>query len=278
MKRLGLVVGVLVVALVGALFVRAAIDGPEDPLVVVHWSNSHPMREGLLPDDGRAVQRRGPRDGVRPADRDRGRLVRLGGCRPTDLVARRRRVPAGRGGCEDDGEPARRRPDDRDAAVGRLAGRHQPRRRSRRRRPRPPRESIAETCLGIVTYRDDGRVPRMAGRASSATPTSSSSAPTRRAGQRIPDCAADPIVGTTSRCSPSPTPTRRRAAATCSSRCTRCARRTSRRRELTVDDIERPEVVESVQDFQQLVDHYMPGTHPAEHEDRPGHRRRATSS
>ena len=32
--------------------------------------------------------------------------------------------------------------------------------------------------------------------------------------------------------------------------------------ELTVADIERPEVVQYVKDFQQLVDHYMPGTIP----------------
>ena len=29
---------------------RVAIDESEDPVVVVHWSNSHPMREGLLPE------------------------------------------------------------------------------------------------------------------------------------------------------------------------------------------------------------------------------------
>ena len=39
----------LVVALVGSLLVRVAIVESEEPLVVVHWSNSHPLREDLLP-------------------------------------------------------------------------------------------------------------------------------------------------------------------------------------------------------------------------------------
>ena len=49
MKRITLVIGVLVVALVGAFALRAAVETHEDPLVIVHWSNSHPMRDGLLP-------------------------------------------------------------------------------------------------------------------------------------------------------------------------------------------------------------------------------------
>ena len=50
MKRLGVVGRVLVVAL-SALFVRVRIVESEEPLVIVtHWSNSHPMRDGLLPE------------------------------------------------------------------------------------------------------------------------------------------------------------------------------------------------------------------------------------
>ena len=49
MRRLGVVAAVLTVALVGSLALRSAVD-EGDPLVVVHWSNSHPMREGLLPE------------------------------------------------------------------------------------------------------------------------------------------------------------------------------------------------------------------------------------
>ena len=49
MKRLAFVGGVLVVALFAAVAARASIDEP-DPVVIVHWANSHPMREGLLPE------------------------------------------------------------------------------------------------------------------------------------------------------------------------------------------------------------------------------------
>ena len=49
MKRITLVIGILVIALVGAFALRDAVTDHPDPLVIVHWSNSHPMREGLLP-------------------------------------------------------------------------------------------------------------------------------------------------------------------------------------------------------------------------------------
>ena len=50
MKRLALVTFVLAAALVGAFAVRAAVIGDLPAIVVTHWSNSHPMREGLLPE------------------------------------------------------------------------------------------------------------------------------------------------------------------------------------------------------------------------------------
>ena len=33
-----------------SLAARLAIDDAWDPVVIVHWANSHPMREGLLPE------------------------------------------------------------------------------------------------------------------------------------------------------------------------------------------------------------------------------------
>jgi Ca-activated chloride channel family protein len=48
-KRLGLVVGVLAIALVASVAVRVTFDGKE-PVVVVHWANGHPMRDSLLPE------------------------------------------------------------------------------------------------------------------------------------------------------------------------------------------------------------------------------------
>ncbi len=49
-KRLGVVVAVLALALGGAVLVRRAVQNDSPPLVITHWSNSHPMREGLLPE------------------------------------------------------------------------------------------------------------------------------------------------------------------------------------------------------------------------------------
>ena len=49
MKRITFVVGLLVVALIGAFTLRAAVTKHPAPLVIVHWANSHPMRDGLLP-------------------------------------------------------------------------------------------------------------------------------------------------------------------------------------------------------------------------------------
>ena len=50
MKAVAVVLAVLVGALVGSLTLRNAIAEDEEKLVIVHWSNSHPMREGLLPE------------------------------------------------------------------------------------------------------------------------------------------------------------------------------------------------------------------------------------
>ena len=49
LRRIAIAVGVLVVALVGAIAVREVAATNEEAIVVVHWSNSHPMREGLMP-------------------------------------------------------------------------------------------------------------------------------------------------------------------------------------------------------------------------------------
>ena len=50
MKRLSVVVAVLALALGGAVFARRAVENDSPPLVITHWSNSHPMRDGLLPE------------------------------------------------------------------------------------------------------------------------------------------------------------------------------------------------------------------------------------
>ena len=89
MKRLGVVVSVLVVALVGSLLARVAIVESEDPLVVVHWSNSHPLREDLLQKMADRFNDENPETAVWPAHRDQDRALRLGGAGGRSGGARR---------------------------------------------------------------------------------------------------------------------------------------------------------------------------------------------
>ncbi len=50
MRRIAIVIAVLAVALLAAFGARERIRANDTPLLIVHWSNSHPMRDGLLPD------------------------------------------------------------------------------------------------------------------------------------------------------------------------------------------------------------------------------------
>ena len=153
------------------------------------------MRDGLLPEMAEAVQRR-PTTRPRRVGRSRSRWSRATRpIRPTDLVARVEGAAAGARGA---GRRRRRcrQPDDRHAAVGRLARRRQP--------PAPgatvvdldATESIAETWLGHRHLPGDGRVPGVARTRRSATPTSSTLRRHRGAGAAYPRAARPGGVGT----------------------------------------------------------------------------------
>ena len=184
-----------------------------------------------------------------------------------DLVSRVNGCGRPTTAAKDEGE-ARRRSDDRDAAVGRLARRHQPPSRARRRRPRtPPTASPRPGSASSPTARwpsaSDGRTRR------SATPTSSTLARrSRRAGTRTrtarePTWGRRPLLAFTN---PNTSTSGRNVLVSLYS----MAARTSRPAELTVADIERPEVVELRKEFQAARRPLHAGHDPAEHEDRPG--------
>ncbi len=186
MKRVALVACVLAAAVVGAVVARAAVFDDPPAIVVVHWSNSHPMREGLLPEMAERVQRRATTR-QRRASRSRSscRVVRLGQCRPTTSSPGSHGIRPASAGCTAGGEAApatppsspRSRPTGSSTSTtgagsaGRRPRRcHRPDRRDLARHRHLPR---------------DGRVPRLAGRRASATPTSSRCAPIPTGG-RLP--------------------------------------------------------------------------------------------
>jgi hypothetical protein len=101
MKRVALVTGVLVLALIGALTVRAAVTEQLPPVTVVQWSNNHPMREGLLPemaaefnaDDHKTASGHPIEVTVIECDSVQQR---------DDLVSRSKRAGPAKNGCRDD--------------------------------------------------------------------------------------------------------------------------------------------------------------------------------
>ena len=150
MKRLALVAGLLVVALLAASVVKNIVFPAKDPVVVVQWANSHPTRPGLLldmaeqfnsedheTDDGRPIKVK-----VVPCD---------SAVQTEDLVARVKAQGQAEASCKLDDEaapdPTIVTPQSRDwlTDVNTAAG-------------RPvvdPADapSIAKAWIGIVTYR-----------------------------------------------------------------------------------------------------------------------------
>ena len=278
MKRLGVVVGVLVVALVGVARRSRRRSTSRDPLVIVHWANSHPMREGLLPEMAEQFNDEDHETADGRPDRDRGRHVRL--VRPGGGPRRAcRRATPPMHECQDDSdEPA----DDPTIVTPQsddwlVDVNHQ-----RRAATSSISTPTAEHRRDVAGHR---HLPRRwpsasgwPGRASSATPRSSSCARTEGLGARYPDCARRADWGTQPDCSsftnPNTSTSGRNVLVSLYSMCAGQARRTSSRWPTS----RTRRSCSEVEDFQGLVDHYMPGTILAEHEDRPGPELRRTSS
>ncbi len=256
MKRLAAVLLVLAAGLAGAIVLRDVIETNPDPVIVVQWSNSHPMREGLIPEMAKQFNS----DGHETAA---GRPIQVvvlkcdSSVQADDLVSRVKGNGRVDDGCGDgDGgsaqDPTIVTPQSADwlVDVNYRAGRAVVDLEST--------VNIAETWLGIVTYREmaeclgwpDEKIGYRDILALRANPEGWAA---------YPDCAktewgSRPKLAFTN---PNTSTSGRNVLVSLYSMAAGKAPA-----ELTVGDIERPEVVEFVKDFQQLVDHYLPGTLP----------------
>ena len=248
MKRLLVLIAVLATATAGAIALRDAIDDDRDALVVVHWSNSHPMRAGLLPEMAAEFN---------AADHETasGQPIEIvvvkcdSAVQVDDLVSRAKGTGRAEDGCEGD-DPTIVTPQsgdwliDLNDQVGRAVVDAQ------------AAEHIAETWLGIVTYRamaeclgwPDTPIGYQDILDLAADPDG---------WEEYSDCAStewgrEPLLAFTN---PNTSTSGRNVLVSLYSIAAGKAPA-----DLTVDDIERPEVVRFVTDFQQLVDHYMPAT------------------
>ena len=161
MKRVAVVVSVLLMALVTAIAVRVALPDDLPPVVVVHWSNSHPMREDLLPKMAEEFNAGGH---TTPSGHPIEVVLVLcdSFAQVEDLVSRVVSGGPARQRCEDDaGAPAPEptvvtpQSDDWLVYANHQAGRTVV--------DLAATDDIAETWLGIVTYRDIADVPWLAG-------------------------------------------------------------------------------------------------------------------
>ncbi len=256
MKRLAVVLLVLAVGLTGAIVLREIVDSDADPVIVVQWSNSHPMREGLMPEMAKRFNSAGHETAA-------GRPIQVvvlkcdSSVQADDLVSRVMGNGRVDDGCGDGHgrtaiDPTIVTPQSSDwlVDVNHRAGRVVV--------DLDSTVNIAETWLGIVTYREMAECLGW---------------PDREIGYRdivalranpegwaaYPDCAQaewgrTPKLAFTN---PNTSTSGRNVLVSLYSMAADKAPA-----DLTVADIERPEVVEFVKDFQQLVDHYLPGTLP----------------
>lgn len=255
MKRVIAVIAVLALAAAGAVLVRDRLHHDEDPFVIIHWANSHPMRKGLLPDmaaefnKGHHHSTNGQPIKVVVISCDSATQIK-------DLAARVQTAGRAEEGCRDkDGNPAGdptiitpQSGDwliDLNATVGGpvvdvSAARH-----------------IAETWLGIVTYRDMAECLRESDpQIGYADIIALKQDPN---GWASLDCSElawgkTPKLAFTN---PSTSTSGRNVLVSLYS-----IAADKPPAELTMADVQDPDVVDYVKDFQGLVDHYMSGTIP----------------
>jgi Ca-activated chloride channel family protein len=249
MKRISLVIGILVIALVGAFVAREVVNVHKDPVVVVQWANSHPMRDGLLPKmaaDFNAADHKTPSG--RPIE------IKLVPCdsdvQASDLAARVNPAKSSNETCGD-ANPTIITPqsDDWLGDVNFNSG------HAVIDLNQAKSHSIAKTWIGIVTYRDIAACLGWAGKSvgyADLIALRSTGWPNRECvraarGERPLLAFTNPRTSTTGR------------DVLISVYSIAANKKPS---ELTEGDIETPEVKEKVRQFQTLVDHYMPGTIP----------------
>ena len=253
MKRFFAVGGILVVVLVGSLVLRAVVTEEEDPLIVVHWANSHPMRPGLLPDMAEEFNS----DDHETAS---GRPIEIvvvqcdSAVQADDLVDRLNEVSSGEDGCTSDGEPAPNptivTPQSADwlVDINHGAGYDVV--------DLAATENIAQTWLGIVTYREMaeclGWPDQQLGYSDLIELLSNPEGWAAYSSCADVEWGKQPKLAFTN---PSKSTSGRNVLVSLYSIAAHKAPA-----DLTVADIERPDVVEYVSDFHRLVDHYMPTT------------------
>lgn len=253
-KRLGLIVAALAVGVVGAVVVRDAIAGDAEPVVIVHWANSHPMRDGLLSDMAESFNKA---HHTTPS----GHPVEVvvikcdSAVQADDLVARSTAATRAADRCGDGStgsNPTIVTPqsDDWLVDINHRAGGTVI--------DLAATKNIAETWLGIVTYREMASCLGWPERAVGyADLVALGTDPDGWAAH--PDCAdvswgREPLLAFTN---PRTSTSGRNVLVTLYAL---AAGKTPG--ELTLADVQRPEVIQSVEEFQHLVKHYMPGTIP----------------
>src|SRR3954447_19958648 len=252
MKRLTILVIVLLVATVSAVVVRQVVHQDREPLIIVHWANSHPMRPGLLPDMAETFNA-----GNHKTASGQPIEVHVVSCDSAaqigDLVSRLKGTQSA-DGCTADGSPAGNptivTPQSGDwlvdlndhaghEAVDIGAANH-----------------IAETWLGIVTYRAMAECLGWPDKELGYTDILALSADPK-GWAAYPDCAQTkwgkkPLVAFTN---PSTSTSGRNVLISLYSIATK-----KPPGDLTVADVERADVFQYVQNFQHLVGHYLPTT------------------
>jgi len=255
MKRFLIVGAVLVIAMGGAVVVRQVVAQDRDPVVIVHWANSHPMRPGLLPAMAEAFNK-GHHE---TAAGDPIKVVVLScdsAAQANDLVSRVKGAGRAEHGCGTQGDasqdPTIVTPQSSDwlVNINHQAGREVI--------DFGATKNIAETWLGIVTYRAMAECLGWPDK-----PLGYADIIALRADKRgwaaYPDCAqlewgTTPLLAFTN---PETSTSGRNVLISLYA-----IAAGKKPADLTVGDIERPDVVNYVKNFQGLVDHYMPGTIP----------------
>ena len=252
MKRLIVVAIVMVGALASSFLVRHVVEAHQETVEIVQWSNSHPMRKGLLPDMAKAFNREHHKTAA-------GQIIKVvvlqcdSKQQTEDLVSRVTGGGPASDGCGKKDSPAPEptivtpQSDDWLTEINHRARSDVI--------DIPATRSIAETWLGIVTYRDMAKCLGWPDKQLGYGDILELRADPKGWGSR--DCASaawgtTPLLAFTN---PSQSTSGRNVLVSLYAIAAHKAPA-----DLTVADIDRPEVLKYVKQFQEAVDHYMPTT------------------
>jgi len=250
-KRLLIVSIVIVAALAGAIVVRQVVEAHQETVEITQWANSHLMRDGLLPDMAKAFNRHHYKTST-------GQVIKVevvqcdSFVQTADLVSRVDNAGPATKHCKTTNDLPAENPtivtpqsDDELINIDQLAGREVVDRSTAR--------SIAETWLGIVTYRD---MARCLGWPDKQLGYADLIELFKEGWPSHGDCASAewgrPLLAFTN---PSASTSGRNVLVSLYSIAAQ-----EPPADLTVDDIDRPDVTQFVSEFNDLVDHYMSTT------------------